>query len=165
MSIYVDDTSSDDDAVKMRPPSPKRRATIEQPSRQIAATEAKREQSNLAPMGNMVPINTALFTSPILRKVHELTQALVDASPSTTQTLANLNLLHAREVREMSPIEVVAEIERVIVTAVQSILRGESFEYTVPTRSAANQLYVPELDRIVLADKVSSRPFTNIATV
>lgn len=35
----------------------------------------------------------------------------------------------------------------------------------MPNRSAANQLYVPELDRIVLKDKVSARAYINTATV
>ena len=33
-------------------------------------------------------------------------------------------------------------------------LQGEGFSYEVPTRSATNQLYIAELDRIVLSDKV-----------
>lgn len=32
--------------------------------------------------------------------------------------------------------------------------QGEGFTYEVPTRSAINQLYIAELDRIVLSDKV-----------
>lgn len=34
------------------------------------------------------------------------------------------------------------------------VVQGEAFSYTVPTRSAANQLYIEELDRIVLTEKV-----------
>ena len=61
--------------------------------------------------------------------------------------------------------EVAAEIERLVVQAAQSILNGESFSFAVPTRSSSNQIYVPELDRIVLSDKVSVRSFTSTATV
>ncbi len=38
--------------------------------------------------------------------------------------------------------------------AAVSILKGQGFTYSVPSRAKGNQLYVPELDRIVL--KVSS---------
>ncbi|KAJ0405761.1 hypothetical protein P43SY_003611 [Pythium insidiosum] len=81
------------------------------------------------------------------------------------QTLAQLNLNNAREVREMDAEGVSAEIERLVVSAARSILSGEGLNFTVPTRSASNQIYVPELDRIVLADKVSVRSFTSTSTV
>jgi meiotic recombination protein SPO11 len=47
----------------------------------------------------------------------------------------------------------------------KSILAGNGFGYSVPSRSSANQLYVPELDRIVLKDKASFRQFANISSV
>lgn len=35
---------------------------------------------------------------------------------------------------------------------------------SVPSRAKGNQLYVPELDRIVLKDSASQRPFASTAT-
>ncbi|GLE06353.1 hypothetical protein PINS_up015600 [Pythium insidiosum] len=65
----------------------------------------------------------------------------------------------------MDAVGVSAEIERLVVSAARSILSGEGLNFTVPTRSSSNQIYVPELDRIVLADKVSVRSFTSTSTV
>lgn len=70
-----------------------------------------------------------------------------------------------REVVEKAPEQVKTEIERLVLAVVSSVLEGEGFEYVVPTRSASNQLYVPQLDRIVLQDKVSRRPFAHASTV
>jgi meiotic recombination protein SPO11 len=42
--------------------------------------------------------------------------------------------------------------------------RGEGFAYDIPSRAKGNQLYVPQLDRIVLKDSSSSRPFASTAT-
>jgi meiotic recombination protein SPO11 len=39
--------------------------------------------------------------------------------------------------------------------------QGRAFSYQVPTRSANNQLYIPELDRIVLSEKMGERSFLN----
>ena len=41
---------------------------------------------------------------------------------------------------------------------------GEGFSYEVPSRAKGNQLYVQELDRIVLKDSKSHRPFASTAT-
>lgn len=67
------------------------------------------------------------------------------------------------EVQQLSDDEVCALVERVACECVASILRGDGFGYSVPTRSSGNQLYVPELDRIVLKDKVSQRIFSALS--
>lgn len=56
------------------------------------------------------------------------------------------------------------EVESAIYKAAVTILKGEGFSFGVPSRSKGNQLYVPELDRIVLKDSMSQRPFANSAT-
>jgi hypothetical protein len=38
---------------------------------------------------------------------------------------------------------------------------GNGFAYDIPSRAKGNQLYVPELDRIVLKDSTSKRPFAS----
>lgn len=45
-----------------------------------------------------------------------------------------------------------------------SILNGNGFAYDIPSRSKTNQLYVPELDRIVLKDVISKRAFASTQT-
>ncbi|CAN0303364.1 unnamed protein product, partial [Discosporangium mesarthrocarpum] len=56
---------------------------------------------------------------------------------------------------------VMSEIEAIAVGLAKTILAGAGFGFSVPTRSSSNQRYIPELDRIVLADKVSHRHFIN----
>lgn len=56
------------------------------------------------------------------------------------------------------------EVESTIYQVAQQILRGEGFSYGIPSRSKGNQVYVPELDRIVLKDSKSQRPFASTST-
>ncbi|KAL4855658.1 DNA topoisomerase 6 subunit A [Chlorella vulgaris] len=100
----------------------------------------------------------------ILEKVKRLGQR-VRAEPEVQKTLAELNLSHAcREVVDKSADAVLDEIETSILLVAASVLRGEGFTYTLPNRAKGNQLYVPELDRIVLKDSQSHRTFANIST-
>lgn len=100
----------------------------------------------------------------VLSKVRRLAEA-VKAEPEVVRTLADLNLPHAcREVVDKGADAVLGEIETAILLVASSILRGEGFAYTLPSRAKGNQLYVKELDRIVLKDSTSSRPFANTAT-
>ncbi|KAH7424220.1 hypothetical protein KP509_12G095600 [Ceratopteris richardii] len=82
------------------------------------------------------------------------------------RSLADLNLPHAfKEVADLSSNSVVTEIEKCILAAAKSILAGHGFGFNVPSRSSANQIYVPEIDRIVLKDKSSVREFANSSSV
>lgn len=38
----------------------------------------------------------------------------------------------------------------------------QGFQLEIPSRAASNQIYVPELDRIVLGDKTGTRSFLNV---
>lgn len=81
-------------------------------------------------------------------------------------TLQDLTLpFRCREVADLSLSSVQSNIESLILKIAHSIISGQGFSFDVPSRSAANQLYVAELDRIVLKDKSSQRPFANISTV
>eukprot|EP00250_Pteridium_aquilinum_P016548 c23156_g1_i1 orf=608-1912(-) len=83
-----------------------------------------------------------------------------------TRYLADLHLPHAfKEVADLSPDSVVSEIEKCILSVAKSIMGGNGFGFHVPSRSGANQLYVPELDRIVLKDKSSVREFASSSSV
>ncbi|GHP12125.1 DNA topoisomerase 6 subunit A [Pycnococcus provasolii] len=93
-----------------------------------------------------------------------------------------------REVVDKGPDDIRLEIEAAVLAVVKSILGnqaiqagtdaaasgeqaaasgggGSGFAYMVPSRGNANQLYIPELDRIVLRDKVTPRPFGQVGTV
>nr|CAD1841964.1 unnamed protein product [Ananas comosus var. bracteatus] len=83
-----------------------------------------------------------------------------------TLTLADLNLSSScREVADLDSPSVLRAIERSILAVARSILSGRGFSFSVPSRSSSNQLFVPELDRIVLRSRSSSRPFAHLSTV
>lgn len=68
------------------------------------------------------------------------------------------------QVVDKSADSVLDEVESTIYQVAQQILRGEGFTYGIPSRSKGNQVYVPELDRIVLKDSKSQRPFASTST-
>lgn len=81
-------------------------------------------------------------------------------------TIQELNLPDKiRQVVEMEDETVKAEIELMMLNMAGSILAGNGYSFDVPLRSSANQLYIKELDRIVLKAAVQERPFGNIKTV
>ncbi|KAL3688067.1 hypothetical protein R1sor_014376 [Riccia sorocarpa] len=101
----------------------------------------------------------------ILASIREFSEASKKQKVET-RTLSELNLAHAcKEVVDLSTTDVLTEIEKTILHIAQSILSGNGFGYNVPARSSVNQLYVPELDRIVLKDKATFRPFASMSTV
>ena len=106
---------------------------------------------------------TSFVLQDIMKKVEQLERA-VKAQKQETRTLKDLNLPHVKEVVDKDARAVLDEIEASIVNVALSILRGEGFTYSLPNRSKTNQLYVPELDRIVLKDSLSHRQFANTST-
>mmetsp|Transcript_7513 Transcript_7513/g.22212 ORF Transcript_7513/g.22212 Transcript_7513/m.22212 type:complete len:417 (-) Transcript_7513:1719-2969(-) len=100
----------------------------------------------------------------ILKEVKRLAKQLKD-QPEVSRTLHELGLLDScREVVEKDANGVLDEIESAIFQAAVTILNGQGFSYSVPSRAKGNQLYVPELDRIVLKDSAAQRPFASTAT-
>ena len=59
---------------------------------------------------------------------------------------------------------VLDEVESAIYQVAQQILSGEGFSYGIPSRAKGNQMYVAELDRIVLKDSKSQRPYASNST-
>lgn len=106
----------------------------------------------------------------ILRHVRALAAAAKsDASggPSSSNalSLSDLALPSAcREVVDKDARAVLDEVEAAVYAAARSVLRGAGFSFDVPSRAKGNQLYVPQLDRIVLKDSMSARPFASTAT-
>ena len=56
------------------------------------------------------------------------------------------------------------EVECIFLQIIQEIKAGKGLNFDVPSRSRSNQLYVPELDRIVLRDSILHRSFGSAAT-
>lgn len=104
--------------------------------------------------------------SSILHTIKNLKSSAIAASSSSAVSLSDLNLPTAcREVSDLPLSSVQTTIESLTLSLAHSILAGSGFSFSVPSRAAANQLYVPELDRIVLKDKSSARPFASVSSV
>ncbi|KAF8396648.1 hypothetical protein HHK36_018272 [Tetracentron sinense] len=106
--------------------------------------------------------------SVILSILSDLTDSIrnSDSANHKTLTLSDLDLSSTcREVSDLDLSSVQDVIEHLVLRITQSILSGSGFSFDVPARGNANQLYVPELDRIVLKDKTSLRPYSNVSTV
>lgn len=107
-----------------------------------------------------------LLKSYISSSIKSAGGASSSSSSSKPLTLADLSLSSTcREVADLSLSSVQTAIESVIVQISRSILAGDGFSFSVPSRAASNQLYVPELDRIVLKDKSTLRPFASVSSV
>ena len=100
----------------------------------------------------------------VLKPVKKLRAAL-GSSASVKKTLEDIGMSGVtKEVVAMDTRGVTAEIERIAMEATLSIMRGEGFSYTMPSRASSNMIYVPELDRLVLRDKVLQRVFTDASS-
>ncbi|VEU41170.1 unnamed protein product [Pseudo-nitzschia multistriata] len=66
------------------------------------------------------------------------------------------------EVAELSATEVLEGIEGVALRITRQVLAKKGFSLEIPSRSASNQIYVREWDRIVLGGKRIGRSFTNV---
>ncbi|KAI9071191.1 hypothetical protein K1719_046853 [Acacia pycnantha] len=132
------------------------------------ADKKKRRLVEPSDDGEQIPFKNKLKSdSVILQILKDFGNSSSDSySSSKALTLQDLSLPFAcREVSDLSLSSVQSTIESLVLSITRSILSGQGFSFEVPSRSAANQLYVPELDRIVLKDKTSLRPFANMSTV
>jgi len=77
-------------------------------------------------------------------------------------TLKDLGLTNVSMVVAQQPLSVRMEIEKIICDVTESIMKGEGFKFDIPNRKSSNQLYVPELDRIVLKNNMKVRDFVNV---
>ncbi|KAK7235846.1 ATP-hydrolyzing type II DNA topoisomerase [Aureococcus anophagefferens] len=98
----------------------------------------------------------------VLKEVRRCRALLATQKPVDMSTV---DLSGMRVVDAMPADDVAYAIEALFVAAAESIMRGESFKFDVPSRSATNQHYVRELDRIVLKHNASERSFTNVGQV
>ena len=98
----------------------------------------------------------------VLKEVRRCRALLEKAKPRDESCV---DLSAYRVVKEMTGDSVAKEIHELFLKCAESILGGRSFKFDVPSRAAANQHYVPELDRIVLKDNTSERSFANVSQV
>lgn len=68
-------------------------------------------------------------------------------------------------VEDLPAFDVMGRIEDLVVSVVMQIMNENSFEMATPNRSAGNQLYLENEDRIVLGSKVTRRQSLNVAHV
>ncbi|WCJ34597.1 DNA topoisomerase 6 subunit A [Euphorbia peplus] len=121
------------------------------------------EEEGELPFKNRLKSDSSIMDT--LKSLLESTSAAASSS-SKALTLADLSLSSTcREVSDLSLSSVQSVIESVVLSLTNSILSGHGFSFNVPSRSSSNQLYVPQLDRIVLKDKNTLRPFANISSV
>lgn len=98
----------------------------------------------------------------IVDKIYEDTQKEFKRK-KTAITLGSLNLQDAtREVDILNADEVRREIEEIVLRIDDTLMRDEGMCFKIPSRSSSNQIYVKELDRIVLKNQFSNREFANI---
>lgn len=84
------------------------------------------------------------------------------ANVALHNNIASLQGKSIIEVSEMSPMEVVEAIESIAIQIANQVLQKKGFTLEIPSRSSSNQIYVPELDRIVLGEKRGTRSFLNV---
>ena len=88
----------------------------------------------------------------VLRQVEEL-ELTVKRQPILRRTLFNMSMKEAYlEVVDLPGKEVAAAIEQVMIAVARNILDGDGFGFSLPCRGNGDQVYVDELDRIVLKD-------------
>ena len=104
-------------------------------------------------------------TSEVLRAVIDLERE-IKARGVKRKTLNDLSIAEAyREVVDREGGEIAAAIEQVMLAVARSVMRGDGFEYTLPSRGATDQVYVEALDRIVLKNKTTRAAFGTVSSV
>lgn len=69
------------------------------------------------------------------------------------------------QVADLEDGAVVDAVEAALLAVARRVVAGHGFAYTVPSRAASNQLYVPHLDRIVLKENAVVRAFGDLKSV
>ena len=104
------------------------------------------------------------FEGPLSAQQYKLETRKVARAKKQSDKNWKMYKLFCLQVVDKDADAVLDEVEAAIFLVAQSILAGQGFSYAVPSRAKGNQLYVPEIDRIVLKDSASARPFANTST-
>eukprot|EP00898_Chlorokybus_atmophyticus_P005943 jgi/Chlat1/634/Chrsp103S01049 len=162
-TIDLNATSMDMGCISVRFPAPRQRRRRWWRWSSMAAARGREREGAAAALGMKKKLKS---DGEVLKGVQKLAASMAAAAVKEgSRTLADLGLQGVREVKEVSTDDVVALIEAALTDAAAQIVAGEGLTWRVPSRAAGNQLYVKELDRIVLKDKESVRPFANTSTV
>ena len=126
----------------------------------------KREQVKLASDADVVLAKCRALKKTLLRKTDSdsLTIADVVGSIAGLNNSDDDNTIPKDivEVDELSATEVLEGIEGVALQITRQVLAKKGFSMEIPSRSASNQIYVKEWDRIVLGGKRLGRNFMNV---
>ena len=91
---------------------------------------------------------------------------LIQANLLKKKPKANLKAMEGvREVEDLGEEVVIDRIAALVVDAVKPILADGSFELKIPNRGATNQLYIEDIDRNVLGNKMSKRALLSTSHV
>ena len=100
----------------------------------------------------------------VLAPVKKLRRGM-GTSASAKKTLEDIGMEGVtKEVVAMEARGVMGEIERIACEIALSIVRGDGYSFTMPARTSSNMVYVAELDRLVLRDKMLERVFANASS-
>ena len=101
----------------------------------------------------------------VLRQVKEL-ELTIKRQPTLRKSLLSMSLKEAYlEVVGLPGREVAAAIEQVMIAVTRNILGGDGFGYSLPCRGSSDQVYLDQLDRIVLKDKHALVTFSSTSSV
>lgn len=110
------------------------------------------------------PVQKAKDLDVVLKKCRDLKSALREKEAKRTHDVVPESVRSDEivEVAELSTAEVLEGIEGVALSIANQVLARKGFTLDVPSRSASNQIYVKEWDRIVLGGKRLTRNFINV---
>lgn len=99
----------------------------------------------------------------VLVKCRQLRDELRDKLEATQVAALPANIPQTIvEVEELDSAQVLEGMETIALGIANQVLAKQGFSMEIPSRSAANQIYVKEWDRIVLGDKRGTRSFLNV---
>lgn len=87
-----------------------------------------------------------------------------EAAQGAVRSVSDLALVGVQTVAELTPVDVMERIEQIAQQAVLKVLQGKGLSFEVPSRSSSNQMYVKEIDQIVLKSATSQRELFNVSS-
>ena len=188
LSSDEEDSSSDDDVALVELAAAKKRVAAAAAAKQKKATGSaagrkrkkaepsstsspKRKSASRAKQGKKANAKTigskelaAMSVAQIMKGIIALGKERSRAAENVP-TLAELGYTDVHEVTEMDTSRVTAAIEKLVGEIALSILSGKGVSYKLPSRTAKDQIYVKELDRIVLRRATKTMDFKSHSSV